>query len=162
MVILGIDPGLSITGYGCVELEGKDINLVEGGVIRTHSREKLELRLASIFNGLNRIVENVKPENIVVEELYSHYAHPLTAVKMGYVRGIVFLVAANYSIPVWSYSATRIKKSLTGNGKSSKEAVQKAIKLILNLKDLPYPPDVSDALAIALCHANVVSRKNIL
>ena len=156
---MGIDPGLSITGYGCIELRGKEVILHEGGVIRTNHKDRTEHKLVCIFNSLNQIIKSNDPENIVVEELYSHYAHPITAVKMGYVRGLIFLVAAQSSIPIFSYSATRIKKALTGNGRSSKEAVQKSIQSILNLKSLPYPPDVSDAIAVALCHANVVSRK---
>jgi len=159
---LGIDPGLSITGYGCIELQGKDVSLIEGGVIRTKSRDKTEQKLVNIFDSLKHIINSHTPEQIVVEELYSHYAHPITAVKMGYVRGLVFLVAVQNTIPVYSYSATRIKKSITGNGRASKEAVQRSIQSILNLKSLPDPPDVSDALAVALCHANVVSRNNEL
>jgi len=159
LIILGIDPGLLVTGYGCIELKGKDVFLIEGGVIRTNPKEKTEHKLVTIFDSFNQLIKNNNPEHIAVEEIYSHYAHPLTAVKMGYVRGLIYLVSAKSSIPISSYSATKIKKGLTGNGRAGKESVQRSIQTILHLKSLPYPPDVSDALAAALCHANIVSRK---
>lgn len=153
MRILGIDPGLLITGYAAIETtsQGK-IGVHEAGVVRGNDREPLEKRLLIISEGIGDIIESTKPDIMVVEELYSHYRHPTTAILMGHARGVIYLCAAAKGIEVISYSATRIKKSLTGNGHASKHQVQQMVTSLLKLKEVPQPPDVADALAAALCH----------
>jgi crossover junction endodeoxyribonuclease RuvC len=94
----------------------------------------------------------LKPEVLAIEELYSHYERPTTAILMGHARGVIVLAAAEAGIPVVNYRATQIKKTITGNGHAAKWQMQEAIKRELNLPSLPEPPDVADALAIALCH----------
>ena len=110
---------------------------------------------------MNRIAEDTEsllksfsPEVVAVEELYSHYAHPRTAILMGHARGVILQKCAAAAIEVRSFSATRIKKSITGNGRASKEQVQRTIQTILCLSELPEPNDVADAIAAALCCAN--------
>ena len=95
---------------------------------------------------------------MVIEELYSHYKHPATAILMGHARGVLLLCAAQAEVPVVNYSATRIKKALTGNGRAGKMQVQKAVQHALKLSEIPEPPDVADALALALCHAQMLQR----
>ena len=151
-VFVGIDPGLGITGYGVLEYDGGKIALREAGCIRTKRTNPMEERLSEIFTGLNEVIEEFSPEEVIIEDLYSHYRHPKTAIIMGHARGAVFLSAANSRVPVKSYGATMIKKSLTGNGRASKIQVQQMIKNKLGLKEIPEPPDVADALAAALCH----------
>ncbi|MCX5654604.1 MAG: crossover junction endodeoxyribonuclease RuvC [Planctomycetota bacterium] len=160
MRILGIDPGIERTGYGVVDLAAGvgTPRLVEAGVIRTRPADPLPDRLAEIRSGLAAVLEEFKPEAVAVEELYSHYAHPRTAILMGHARGIALLAAAEAGVPLVSYSATHIKKSLVGAGHSSKEQVQRAIQSIFCLKQAPQPPDVADALAVALCHAHRATR----
>jgi crossover junction endodeoxyribonuclease RuvC len=160
MKILGIDPGLERTGYGVIETPtGAAVpRLLEAGVVRTDRRTALESRLAELAEGLEAVLAEFKPEAVAVEQLYSHYKHPRTAILMGHARGIVFLAAARAGVPVASYPATRIKKSLVGSGHASKTQVQRAIQSALRLKDLPEPPDVADALAVALCHAHMGAR----
>lgn len=156
MRILGIDPGLQRTGYGVVELAAAGVGaprIVEAGVIRTTASDPLEARLAEIVEGLASVLAEFKPDSAAVEQLYSHYAHPRTAILMGHARGVIFLAAAQAGVPVVSYSATNIKKSLVGSGHASKEQVQRAIQSLFGLKVAPDPPDVADALAVALCHA---------
>jgi crossover junction endodeoxyribonuclease RuvC len=159
MRILGIDPGLERTGYGVVEITSTPTGavgaprLVEAGVIRTSPKDALPLRLVEIQSGLAGVIEEFKPESVAVEELYSHYAHPRTAILMGHARGVIYVTAAQAGVTVASYSATHIKKSLTGSGHASKEQMQRAIQSRFNLKKPPEPPDVADALAVALCHA---------
>jgi crossover junction endodeoxyribonuclease RuvC len=157
-VFVGVDPGLGITGYGVLELVGDRINVIEAGTIKTKRRLPMEKRLAEIYEGLCEVLKEFKPESVVIEDLYSHYKHPKTAIIMGHARGAVFLSAANLKIPVKSYGATRVKKSLTGNGRASKIQMQKMVKIKLGLCKLPEPPDVADALAVALCHINQLNR----
>jgi crossover junction endodeoxyribonuclease RuvC len=152
LVVLGIDPGLNRTGYAVLEYNGKERKLKEAGVLTTKEADTLGLRLKNIYQGLTEIIAEFKPDTLVIENLYSHYKHPQTAVVMGHARGIVFLAAAEKAIPVACYAATRIKKSITGNGRASKEQVQRSVQAIMKLKDAPEPFDVADAIAMALCH----------
>lgn len=150
---MGIDPGLGITGYGLLELDGHKLRLVEAGVIRTKPKAPLEQRLDDIFSGITDVLEEFSPQSMAVEDLYSHYARAKTAIIMGHARGVIFLSAARQGIPVTSYSATRIKKTVTGAGHASKEQVQHMVKERLRLDKIPTPADVADALAAAICHA---------
>jgi crossover junction endodeoxyribonuclease RuvC len=152
MRVLGIDPGLNITGYGVLESEGDEARVVEAGVIRTNDREPMSRRLCEIARELGGIISQFEPEAVAVEELYSHYAHPRTAIVMGHARGVIFLKAAEAGLNVFPYSSTRIKKSLTGNGRASKQQMQLMIRSTLGLVSTPEPPDTADALAVALCH----------
>ncbi len=162
MRILGVDPGLSITGYGCVSVNlntpeaGNRIILIEGGVIRTKSSNSLGSRLAVLFEDFTEIIKDFKPDVVVIEDLYSHYKNPRTAIIMGHARGTLIAASSCKGIEIVPYSANRVKKSLTGHGHSTKEQMQRMIMTLLGLKTPPSPADVADALAIALCHANVV------
>lgn len=156
MRILGIDPGLSVTGYGLVEFENAHLRLLEAGVIRPKVGDNLESKIHTIFANLNEIIADFRPDSIVLENLYSHYKHPKTAITMGHARGAVLLSAARNGIPVCCYGATKIKKSLTGNGYASKYQIQRAVKEILELEAMPKPADVADALAIAICHSGQI------
>jgi len=154
MLILGIDPGLRCTGYGGINLDGRSVAVREAGVIRTASSDLAE-RLRELASGMREVIEAVSPEVVVVECLYSHYKHPRTAILMGHARGALLLAASESGIPVVDYPATRIKKSLTGNGRATKGQMQRAILQTLKMSKMPEPADVADALAVALCHANV-------
>ena len=158
MRILGIDPGLNVTGYGVVEGEPDKVKVVEAGVVRTNGRGSMEDKLFQIAKELEEIISQFQPDAIAVEELYSHFGHPRTAIIMGHARGVVFLKAAEARIPVFPYASTRIKKSLTGNGRASKQQVQLMIKSTLALAMVPEPPDTADALAVALCHHRAVAH----
>ncbi len=154
MRILGIDPGLQVCGYACLEAERGEEKLIEAGVIRTERDDVLEQRLNRIAEDAESLLRSFTPEVVAVEELYSHYAHPRTAILMGHARGVILQKCAAAAIEVRSFSATRIKKSVTGNGRASKEQVQRTIQTILRLSELPEPNDVADAIAAALCCAN--------
>lgn len=157
MRILGIDPGLHITGYGLLETDDHNTTVIEAGIIRTTKQAALAEQLKEIASELDGIINQLKPDAIAVEELYSHYNHPRTAIIMGHARGIIFLKAAEAQIKIFPYASTRIKKSLTGNGRANKNQVQRMIKALLSLKALPEPPDTADALAIALCHCRAMN-----
>jgi crossover junction endodeoxyribonuclease RuvC len=150
--ILGIDPGLNITGYGVLEAGGGRLRLCEAGVVRGKSRGSLTKRLVEIHEGVAEVIASLKPNVMALEELYSHYARPRTAILMGHARGVICLAAAEAGIPVAHYSATQIKRILTGSGRAGKSQVQRAIQRELALATVPDPPDVADALAAALCH----------
>ena len=154
MRILGIDPGLQVCGYACLEAEPGLERLIEAGVIRTQGGQAIDRKLCQIADDIQSLLEGLKPEVVAVEELYSHYAHPRTAILMGHARGVILQKCAETGVEVKSFSATRIKKSITGNGRASKEQMQRTIQTLLCLARLPEPPDVADAIAAALCCAN--------
>jgi len=156
MRILGIDPGLQVCGYACIEASSGEESLIEAGVIRTVRDESLEEKLNRIAEDIATLLKGFAPDIVAVEQLYSHYAHPRTAILMGHARGVILQRCAEAGVPVKSFGATRIKKSLTGNGRASKEQVQRTIQTVLTLTELPEPSDVADAIAAALCCANSV------
>jgi len=154
MRVLGIDPGLRVCGYACVQSDGDKDTLVEAGVLRTSGGSALEAKLNQIAEDMDCLLEKFGPEIVAVEQLYSHYTHPRTAILMGHARGVILQRCAQAGVEVKSFSATRIKKSITGNGRASKEQVQRTIQTVLSLSCLPEPSDVADAIAAALCCAN--------
>jgi len=156
MRILGIDPGLQVCGYACLDAERGEEKLIEAGVVRTERDDALEQRLGRIAEDIESLLTELRPEVVAVEQLYSHYAHPRTAILMGHARGVILQKCAAAAVEVRSFSATRIKKSVTGNGRASKEQVQRTIQTILCLAELPEPNDVADAIAAAMCCANSI------
>ena len=152
MRILGVDQGLNTAGYGVLDLDGPRLHLVEAGVVRGVARGSLERRVREIYEGFVHVVDELKPDAMALEQLYAHYKRPTTAILMGHARGVIVLAAAQAKIPVENYAPTQVKKTLTGNGRAPKSQVQLAIQQQLGLRTLPSPPDVADALAIALCH----------
>jgi crossover junction endodeoxyribonuclease RuvC len=113
-------------------------------------------RLVSLYDGLVEILEQFQPVSVAVEQLFAHYAHPRTAILMGHARGVLLLAAGQRGLPVHNYSALRIKKTITGHGRASKEQIQLTVQKELGLARLPEPADVADALATALCHYYVL------
>jgi len=156
MRVLGIDPGLHICGYGCLDTGSGGIRLVEAGVIRTEVRSTLSQRLCRIAADLDQLLDGLGPDVVAIEQLYSHYAHPRTAILMGHARGVILQRCAERQIEIRHFAATRIKKSVTGNGHASKGQVQRTIQTLLGLPKLPEPPDVADALAAAMCCAESI------
>jgi crossover junction endodeoxyribonuclease RuvC len=153
--ILGVDPGLNITGYAVVERGKAGPIVVEAGVIRGAKAPKTSAmadRLTALYAGLVEVIDQFQPKALCVEQLYAHYAHPRTAILMGHARGVLLLAGAQRGLTAHSYSATTIKKTITGNGRAPKDQVQRAVQRELGLAKMPDPPDVADALAVALCH----------
>ena len=153
MRILGIDPGLQVCGYACLETDSGKDNLIEAGVFRTDGEAAIEVRLNQIAGDIMAILERFGPDIVAVEELYSHYEHPKTSILMGHARGVILQKCAEAGIEIRSFAATRIKKSVTGNGRASKEQVQRTVQMLLSLPRIPEPNDVADAIAAALCCA---------
>ena len=151
MRILGIDPGLQLCGYGVIDFDVRAPRLIDGGVIRLKPKDSVASRLVEIERELDDIVAEHRPAAIAIEQLYAHYAHPRTAIIMGHARGVMLLVAQRRNIAIHEYSANRVKKNLTGNGHAGKAQMQRAIQALWKLPTPPDPPDVADALAVALC-----------
>jgi crossover junction endodeoxyribonuclease RuvC len=155
MRILGIDPGLGITGYGLIEACGNNVRLIEAGIVRSNAKEKLEKRLASLYKKIINLIEDTMPEAVVLEELYSHYKHPKTSILMAHGRAAICLAVEHRGVALVNYPSTKIKKAITGHGRASKEQMQRTVTSLLGLKNPPEPVDVTDALALAITHANI-------
>ena len=155
MQILGVDPGLGITGYGLIESRGNKFRILEAGIIRTKAAQSLPQRLKAIADGLTELMKEYSPKVLVLEKLYSHYRHPTTAILMGHVRGVACFAAEEMKVPVVGYSKTRVNKGVIGKGHATKEQVSMMVQMLLGLDSAPRPLDVSDALALALCHARI-------
>jgi crossover junction endodeoxyribonuclease RuvC len=159
MRILGIDPGLSLTGYGCVDLDDGQVEprLVEAGVLRLKSKASLAYRLSQLHEDLSSLLVELKPEVMVVEKLFSHYRHVRTGILMGHARGVVLLAGQSRGITIDELAVTEVKRAITGNGHAGKEQVQHAVMVQCGLRTAPDPPDVADAIAIALCAARRIA-----
>ena len=162
MRILGIDPGTRLTGYGVIQWHPVKPALLDAGVIRLPEKLPVPTRLVELEKDLNAIFDEHKPDVCAIEQLYAHYAHPRTAIIMGHARGVILLVAARRGCRIEQFAANRIKQSLTGHGHASKEQMQHAVQTFWNLDKPPDPPDVADALAIALCAGRHITESNLL
>ena len=159
MRILGIDPGLSLTGYGCVDLasDGDEPTLVEAGVLRLKARSTMAFRLGQLYEDLCELLDELKPESMVVEELFTHHRYVRTGLLMAHARGVVLLAGQVRGIELEELAVTEIKRAITGNGHATKEQMQQAVMNQCRLLQPPSPPDVADAIAIALCAARRIS-----
>ncbi len=162
MRVLGIDPGLNISGYGIIDSDGSDMNIIEAGIIRTNAKAEMDIRLVEIGREFDSVLKQFEPDVMAIEELYSHFNHPKTSIIMAHARGLMIFKAAEAGLRVVSYASTRIKKSLTGHGRATKEQMQKAVQTNMGLKSLPEPPDVADALAVAWCHLQAINRTEVV
>jgi crossover junction endodeoxyribonuclease RuvC len=159
--ILGVDPGLDACGYGIIQTHnGRDLRLVEAGLIRTQKSESLPQRLAQVAQNLKALIGEHRPNLMAVEDLYSYYKTPKPAILMGHVRGVVLETAALSNIPVKSYLPTKIKQSVVGKGHASKDRVARMVRMRLELPEGKVRADVTDALAVALCHADTLQAQS--
>ncbi|OPY58644.1 MAG: Crossover junction endodeoxyribonuclease RuvC [Pelotomaculum sp. PtaU1.Bin035] len=151
--VLAVDPGLALTGYAVLDYQNNlVIQLVEGGIIKTRPGISLEDRLKQIYSGLEEILHEFNPNVIAIEELFSDYKNPKTALLMAHARGVCLLAAGQSGIKAHHYSATQIKQSVTGTGGATKSQVQRMVQAALGLESPPSPDHIADAIAVALCH----------
>lgn len=148
---LGIDPGLNRTGYALLERTAGGPVLREGGIIQTRAGDSLQRRVHEIGTGLREVLQELQPQMVGIEQIFSHTQNVKTALLLAHARGAILLTVADAGIPVVHYSATQIKRLLTGSGRAGKEQIQHAVKNELRLNCLPEPNDVADASAVALC-----------
>ncbi len=153
MLILGVDPGIAITGYGLLEQNGNRIKPLKYGVIRTSSDLMAEERLMTIHQKITDLVKEYKPEVMVVEELFFN-KNTRTALTVGQARGVIMLVAAEQRIKFAEYTPLQVKMAVVGYGRAEKRQVQEMVRVLLGLNAIPKPDDAADALAIAICHAH--------
>ncbi|WP_282926645.1 crossover junction endodeoxyribonuclease RuvC [Helcococcus kunzii] len=151
MIILGIDPGIAIVGYGIIEKVGSKIKMLEYGSIQTDSNLSTQVRLEIIYNEMIGIIKQFKPDEIAYEKLF-HQNNSKTFINVSQARGVEILAGQISNIDLYEYTPLQIKTSLTGYGRAVKKQVQESVKRILNLSDIPKPDDAADALAIAICH----------
>lgn len=156
--ILGIDPGLRTTGYGVIDVSSGRARLVEAGVVKPRTSAALEQRLRELHDGISAVVASTQPEAIVIEELYTTYKNPMTAIMMGHARGVLCLAGAQHGVPVHTLAHSLVKRALTGSGAAGKDQVNKMVTQLLGLRSNPEPNDVSDALALALAYHNRTAR----
>ncbi len=156
MIILGVDPGTLIAGYGVIERKGKFISMLDVGVIKNDSSVSMPLRLRKIYSTLCDVIDRFHPDEFAIETaFYSKNAQ--SALKIGQARGVSILAGVNHEIPVSEYSPREIKKAVTGKGAATKEQVQYMMMSMLNIKVKPKYFDSTDALAVAMCHAFKIS-----
>ena len=152
MRMMGIDPGTATTGYSIVDVSGtNNISLVETSVILTSAAELMHNRLNMLYQGLSKIAKRMNPDVMIVEKLFFN-TNIKTAITVGQARGISLLVASEYDMDVFEYTALEAKKYVTGYGRASKQEIQEAVKVLMKLPEIVKPDDACDAVAIVLCH----------
>lgn len=158
MIVLGIDPGIAIVGYGLIECRGNNFKAIDYGAIRTESKMLFPDRLKFIYDELTKIIDEYKPNDLAIEELF-HNKNTKTVIKVGQARGVEVLAAVNQGLGIYEYTPLQIKQAVVGYGRAEKQQVQQMVKLLLKLKEIPKPDDVADALAIALTHGSSLNFK---
>ncbi|MCH9627493.1 MAG: Crossover junction endodeoxyribonuclease RuvC [Chlamydiales bacterium] len=161
-IILGIDPGTSVTGFGLIQVEGaRRFTAVDYGCIRPPASQPLSQRYRIIFEGVENLVKKYQPDAVAVETQYIH-KNPQSGIKLGMARGVVVLAAALREIPLFEYAPARAKMAVVGTGRASKQQVQAMVQRLLTLSKLPEPEDAADALAIAICHGQTNGSEKYL
>jgi crossover junction endodeoxyribonuclease RuvC len=153
MIILGIDPGIAITGYGVIKYEGNKFNVIDYGAVTTEAKIPMPQRLSVINIELSALIEKYKPDAFAVEELFFN-KNVKTALTVGHARGVILFTAYNHGLNIFEYTPLQVKQAVVGYGRAEKQQIQQMVKILLNLREIPKPDDVADALAIALCHAH--------
>ncbi len=157
MIILGIDPGLAIVGFGVIEKGKYKSEVIDYGVIRTPKEDTLPVRLEKIYKGMCELINKYKPEHVALEELFFN-TNSTTAIAVAEARGVILLACIHNNLKLFEYTPLQIKQALTSNGRADKQQVQFMVKAILKLQAIPKPDDAADGLAVALCH----SQTNLL
>jgi len=161
MIIMGIDPGFAITGFGIVKYEGNKFSVLDYGAVTTEASMKLSQRLLVLNNRLEELIQKYRPDAVAIEELFFN-KNIKTALTVGHGRGVAVLAAARSGVDIFEYTPLQVKQSVVGYGRAEKAQIQQMVKALLNLKAIPKPDDVADALAVAICHGNSHRMGSIL
>lgn len=153
MRILGIDPGFAITGYSIIDYVGNKFKLQKSGAILTEAKVSFPLRLESINKELSEIIENYKPDAMAIEELFFNN-NAKTAINVAQARGVILVTARLHNLDIFEYTPLQVKQAVTGYGRADKIQVQRMVKMILNEEKLPKLDDITDSMAMAICHAH--------
>lgn len=160
MIVLGVDPGTLITGFGVIESRGTKLHVLHYDIVRNRSDRSMPMRLKSIYEALCGVIEQYHPDEFAIETAF-YGKNAQSALKIGHARGVSILAAVNYEIPTQEYSPREVKKAVVGNGAASKKQVQAMVKLLFKLRTTPKFYDATDALAVALCHFHRRSGKQL-
>lgn len=160
MKILGIDPGIAIVGYGMIEYQSGRFGVIDYGAVTTKAGMKLSDRLRNIYEDINILIERFQPDAFAVEELFFN-TNVTTGIAVAHGRGVIVLAAAVQNVPIFEYTPLQVKQGVAGYGRADKAQVQRMVKSLLNLSAIPKPDDVSDALAVAICHAHTSGYQNL-
>lgn len=153
MIILGIDPGYAIIGWGILEYNANKFKVIDYGAITTEAHTEFPLRLQQIYFGMNEIFEKYHPEVMSMEKLF-YNNNAKTVIDVAQARGVITLSAKLHNVPIFEYTPLQVKQSVTGYGRAVKKQVQEMTRVILNLEKIPKPDDTADALAMAICHGH--------
>lgn len=161
MIVLGFDPGIAIVGFGVINKQGNLIRPIQYGSITTKAGLDVGTRLKQVYDSAKEVIATYQPEAVSIEKLFFN-KNVTTAMTVSQARGVLILAAVEAEIPIFEYTPLQIKQALVGYGRAEKKQVQEMVRMYLNLKEIPKPDDVADALAIAICHAHSVKMSNIL
>ena len=162
MIILGIDPGLNVTGYGVINALGRELKLITAGDIRPHRNKSLPQRLEELHAALCLLIRRQHPETIVLEMVFSHQDYVGTAARMAHARGVACLAAQQAGIPLVEYPTARVKKAITGRGAAEKEQVAQMVHRWMGCRDPSWSLDATDALALAIAHAHLGGKSPLM
>lgn len=157
-MIVGIDPGSRVTGYGVIRMVRNQAHYIASGCVRTTSKEFAQ-RLQQIFQGIRQVIEQYCPDEVAIEQVFMH-KNPNSAIKLGQARGVAIVAATDLNVPLSEYAARQIKQAVVGYGGADKGQVQQMVKALLSLSDVPQS-DAADALAVALCHAQMRTKEGM-
>lgn len=160
MIILGIDPGYAIVGYGVLEYSNNKFKVIEYGAVTTDASMNMFDRFKSIYDDICEIMDRTKPDFMAIEELFFN-SNQKTAINVAQARGVILLAAMNREIEIFEYTPLQVKQAVAGYGRADKKQVQQMVKLLLGLKEVPKPDDTADAVAIAICHGHSYNPRRI-
>lgn len=161
MIIMGVDPGTRLSGFGIIKVEGAKFSAVDYGCIRPPPKYKLSDRYLVLFESIDQLLQQHQPDCLVVETQFVKH-NVQSAIKLGMARGAVVIAAARKGVKIYEYAPTKAKLAVVGTGHASKSQVQGMVQMLLSLSEPPQPEDAADALALAICHANTIDAAQAL
>ncbi|WP_048600455.1 crossover junction endodeoxyribonuclease RuvC [Rubeoparvulum massiliense] len=161
MIILGIDPGIAITGYGVIEKKGSQLRPIQYGAVETKAGIPTPRRLKLIYDAFHQLFSTYQPDHVSIEKLFFN-RNVTTAFTVGQARGVMILAAEEHGLPVFEYTPLQVKQAVVGYGNAEKHQVQEMVKMLLHLQEIPKPDDVADALGIAITHAHAYQWQHMM
>lgn len=158
MVVLGIDPGYAIVGYGVLDYQKNHFTVLEYGAITTHKDTPFEQRLEELYQGIHLLLQKYRPDAMAIEKLFFN-TNAKTVIDVSQARGVLVLAAQLCRVPIFEYTPLQVKQSVVGYGRAEKKQVQEMTRILLNLDKIPRPDDAADALAMAICHCHAAGSR---
>lgn len=157
MIVLGIDPGIAIVGYGVIEYINNSFRVLNYGAITTPAKTKVSSRIKNIYDDIKTLIKTYDVDAMAIEELFFN-KNVKTAIDVAQARGVIMVAATNRGVPIYEYTPLQVKQGVVGYGRAVKSQVQEMVKIILNLPAIPKPDDVADGLALAICHCHSINH----